>query len=306
MMNLKKVFLFLLSFALLIMLASAAQTQVKTPKAKFVDRITVVLEKAGLPLSQSQLDAIAKIASGPDARGAMQKILSDDQKKTLQTALKKQRTGLFLKGMAQKLKAAGVPLTNDQIAKIKAFKPGEGKGALQTILTDDQKKALKKLFVDRLTARLKDAGQPLSVEQLKAIDGITPGQNVRAQVKAILTPEQVSALKKGIGDASAISGTTDKTTAVSETLRVFNTLKPNFPNPFNPSTTIEYSTAQPGNVRVQIFGINGQLISTLVDSYQTAGWHNATWNAGNLAGGMYLCTVTSGVFTQSMKMTLLK
>ncbi|MDP2983381.1 MAG: T9SS type A sorting domain-containing protein [Candidatus Latescibacter sp.] len=366
-MTRKRLFSFLLFFTLLIILVAAvAQTQVQRPKANFVDRISAVLEKAGCPLSQRQLDAIAKITPGPDARGAMQKILSDDQKKALQSALKQQRTGLQLRGMAQRLKAAGIPLTDDQIAKIKALKLGEGKGALQSILTADQvnalkkgaglkrerlviggiavqlkkagyplsvrqiaqiknlvkgaksrdalmniltaeqKVALKKPFVDRLAARLKAAGQPLSDEQLKSINAIMPGKNAREQVKAILTSEQVSALKKSISEAAPSTGTTDKATAAGETPRVFNALKPNYPNPFNPSTTIEYSIVQPGNVRVQIFGINGQLISTLVDSYQAAGWHSATWNAGNLAGGMYICTVTSGGFTQSRKMTLLK
>ena len=217
------------------------------------------------------------------------------------------RGRLVMGGIAAQLEKAGCPITESQKTQIKALKPGgKNQEAFMNILTAQQKAALKKLFVDRLAARLKAAGQPLSDEQLKSINALAPGQNVREQVKAILTPEQVSALKKGIGEAAPSTGTTDKATAVGETPRVFNALKPNYPNPFNPSTTIEYSIAQPGNVRVQIFGINGQLISTLVDSYQAAGWHSATWNAGNLAGGMYICTVTSGAFTQSRKMTLLK
>ena len=70
------------------------------------------------------------------------------------------------------------------------------------------------------------------------------------------------------------------------------TLTPNFPNPFNPTTTIEYSLAQPGRVRVSIYNLFGQHIRTLVDEEQNTGVHTHVWNATDEGGDR----VSSGIY----------
>ncbi|MFH2035360.1 MAG: FlgD immunoglobulin-like domain containing protein, partial [Candidatus Zixiibacteriota bacterium] len=55
-------------------------------------------------------------------------------------------------------------------------------------------------------------------------------------------------------------------------------LKQNYPNPFNPDTKIEYDLPKAANVRIEIFNVLGQKVSTLIDSYSEAGTHQVTWN----------------------------
>ncbi len=85
-----------------------------------------------------------------------------------------------------------------------------------------------------------------------------------------------------------------------------NILEQNFPNPFNPYTTIEFQLAQAGSVTLEIFGPNGQHITTLVNGFRTAGNHSVSWNASSYSSGIYVCRITAGEFTQSRKMTFMK
>lgn len=70
-------------------------------------------------------------------------------------------------------------------------------------------------------------------------------------------------------------------------------LAQNFPNPFNPSTTIRYDLPEPATVRLQIYNMLGQKVRTLINGEQPAGYHSILWNAVNDAGvqapsGVYL------------------
>lgn len=70
------------------------------------------------------------------------------------------------------------------------------------------------------------------------------------------------------------------------------------PNPFNPSTTIEYALARTGSVRLEIFSVDGRRIATLVDGVQEAGPHAATWHGRDSAGravasGAYMYRLTA-------------
>jgi hypothetical protein len=80
----------------------------------------------------------------------------------------------------------------------------------------------------------------------------------------------------------------------------------NYPNPFNPSTTLRYDLPVDGRVTLRIYDMAGREVATLVDENQKAGYRSVTWQAGNLASGVYLYRVRSGDFTQARKMLLLK
>lgn len=80
----------------------------------------------------------------------------------------------------------------------------------------------------------------------------------------------------------------------------------NTPNPFNPTTTISYRLASAGNVTIDIFNAAGQKVDTIVDGFMSAGDHTATWNASDFSAGIYFCSVKSGSFSKTVKMTLLK
>lgn len=83
-------------------------------------------------------------------------------------------------------------------------------------------------------------------------------------------------------------------------------LKGNYPNPFNPSTTISFTLPKTEKVQMDVFNAAGQKIETLVNSYLSAGSHSVTWNAARFSAGVYFYTVKSGDFYGTKKMTLLK
>jgi len=85
----------------------------------------------------------------------------------------------------------------------------------------------------------------------------------------------------------------------------------NYPNPFNPATTIAYDLPAPAHVTLEIFNVLGQKVRTLVDDYQEAGAQTVVWDgrdSGNreVATGVYFYKIRAGDFTDSKKMLLLK
>ncbi|MCD4827912.1 MAG: right-handed parallel beta-helix repeat-containing protein [Candidatus Cloacimonetes bacterium] len=78
------------------------------------------------------------------------------------------------------------------------------------------------------------------------------------------------------------------------------------PNPFNPSTTINYSLPADGHVEVSIFNVRGQKVATLVDERLQAGEHAITWEAGGFASGIYLCRMQTAGSVITHKLLLLK
>ena len=93
----------------------------------------------------------------------------------------------------------------------------------------------------------------------------------------------------------------------------FNKLDDNYPNPFNPTTTIKYSIAENGRVTLKIYNAAGQLVRTLIDEEQApqAGGFSKVWNGMNeqsqpVASGVYFYQLTAKDFSQTKKMVLLK
>ena len=80
----------------------------------------------------------------------------------------------------------------------------------------------------------------------------------------------------------------------------------NFPNPFNPSTTIGFDLAHRVEVRLSIFDILGREIAVLVNSGMNAGHHSIVWEAAVHPGGVYVARLTAGSFSAMKKMVYLK
>jgi len=88
-------------------------------------------------------------------------------------------------------------------------------------------------------------------------------------------------------------------------------LEQNYPNPFNPSTSIHYSLPEQANVNMTVYDIKGQKIQTLLNSEIKAGFHKISFDASNMAGGIYLYRIiasnSNGLnFISTKKMLLLK
>jgi hypothetical protein len=88
-------------------------------------------------------------------------------------------------------------------------------------------------------------------------------------------------------------------------------LSQNFPNPFNPSTTISFDLPEDVSVRIDIFDVSGRRIRTLLNEPKVAGSFQVVWNGnddnGNLvASGLYVYRIHTGNFVQSKKMLFMK
>ena len=83
-------------------------------------------------------------------------------------------------------------------------------------------------------------------------------------------------------------------------------LLPNYPNPFNQSTTISYHLCESGFVHIAIYNITGQLVQTLINQKQQAGAHTVLWHAGNETSGVYFYRISAGNFSAIGKCVLLK
>lgn len=88
-------------------------------------------------------------------------------------------------------------------------------------------------------------------------------------------------------------------------------LAQNAPNPFNPTTTLEYDLPKSAHTVLTIYDALGRQVRTLVDARQTAGFYKVSWNGLDQRGvpvgsGVYFYTLTAGEFATTKKMTLLK
>ena len=83
-------------------------------------------------------------------------------------------------------------------------------------------------------------------------------------------------------------------------------LSQNFPNPFNPITTIRYQLPVAGNVTLKLFGTLGNEIATLVNEDKSMGKYRITFFAGNLPSGIYFYQLKTENFTETKKMILIK
>lgn len=80
----------------------------------------------------------------------------------------------------------------------------------------------------------------------------------------------------------------------------------NYPNPFNPSTTIQFSLPSNGFVSLKIHSITGELIDELLHQRMDAGTYAIQWTAHNVPTGVYFYTFTSGSFSETKRLLLLK
>ncbi len=108
----------------------------------------------------------------------------------------------------------------------------------------------------------------------------------------------------GIGQPSKRTAD-DETKENTEQLFKYS-LSANYPNPFNPTTKIDYSIKSAGLVTLKIYGMLGTEVASLVNEIKEAGNYSVTYNASELPSGIYFYTLASGNFMATKKLILLK
>ena len=85
----------------------------------------------------------------------------------------------------------------------------------------------------------------------------------------------------------------------------------NYPNPFNPTTTISFDLPKSGNVKLEIFNSKGQRVKTLLNEKINSGHHSVIWNGKNMknqnvVSGIYFYRISNQNYSETKKMMLLK
>lgn len=84
------------------------------------------------------------------------------------------------------------------------------------------------------------------------------------------------------------------------------TLSQNFPNPFNPLTTITYNLPTASHVTLEVYNVMGQKVATVVDGFREAGVHSYEWGGSEFSSGVYFYRLHAGDFVKTRKMILMK
>ena len=83
-------------------------------------------------------------------------------------------------------------------------------------------------------------------------------------------------------------------------------LEKNYPNPFNPSTTIQYCLGKDEFVKLNVYDLSGKLVKKLVNAHRAVGIYKVEFNAGSSASGTYFYRLEAGDYKNTKKMMLLK
>jgi flagellar hook assembly protein FlgD len=139
---------------------------------------------------------------------------------------------------------------------------------------------------------------------------LEPGEQIELSFKAPPVADSVTRvfLLKAVGRYETV-GRANATQAGSAP-ETFELLQ-NYPNPFNPTTTFSFSLPVSSAVKLEVFNILGQRVTTLVDKEMAAGVHSVSWDSRDLAGrsvatGVYLARFKANDFTSTKKVVVVK
>jgi hypothetical protein len=148
-------------------------------------------------------------------------------------------------------------------------------------------------------------------EYITVIIEFAPTQAVQYDGDIIITSNDPNQSEVNI----PVSGTGFSTENGMELIPLATKLQRNFPNPFNPTTSIKYALHEDAKICIEIFNIKGQKVKTLIDKKQSAGYHAVMWNGKDNSGktaasGLYFYKMASegnsGDYISIKKMILLK
>jgi DNA-binding transcriptional regulator YhcF (GntR family) len=135
---------------------------------------------------------------------------------------------------------------------------------------------------------------------------------IREMRKQGATREEIHAAVADMLQGYGIKVPADSTSTSSGTAPAEPNIRAqSYPNPFNPETQIAYALSVPGNVRIQIYNVAGQIVRTFNKGYQQAGSYSVIWDGRNengdpAASGVYLYRIEAGPYTLTNRMVLLK
>jgi hypothetical protein len=144
--------------------------------------------------------------------------------------------------------------------------------------------------------------------------GLAPTGNWQAwatvkQLIAVYAGEQTFTLQINHGGFNLNWLAFDNTTGVQESnpaVPLQTILRQNYPNPFNPQTSIEYAIAHAGHVVLKLYNLLGEEVRVLLDGWTNPGWYKTTFDASDLASGLYIYRLQAQQESISRKLLILR
>jgi hypothetical protein len=121
-------------------------------------------------------------------------------------------------------------------------------------------------------------------------------------LESVALLKQNSQIAQQAYDNNFVTAVEEKTTNAP----VDYALQQNFPNPFNPATTFDFSIPRDELVSLKIYNPLGEEVAVVIEKKFAAGRHQVTWNPSGLTTGLYFYRLQAGAFNQTRKLTLLK
>ncbi|MFQ5864950.1 MAG: metallophosphoesterase [bacterium] len=147
-------------------------------------------------------------------------------------------------------------------------------------------------------------GAPVSGSQVRYADDY--GAMLIEANEAAITFQFVTRTGVLIDTYTITDSTVDVDTPVLTDLPRHFALKQNFPNPFNPSTTIEFSLPRSAYVILNVYNVLGEEVATLLSETLPAARYTYNWNASGLASGVYYYRLQAGEFSETKRLLLLR
>jgi len=152
------------------------------------------------------------------------------------------------------------------------------------------------------------ATRPLNGDHITIVGGqIYCADTVAPRLPIVLVYEINGLIWREPGDTVGLGA---MPTSITEPIRIADPVSyltaRNYPNPFNPTTMINYSIPTAGTVKVNVFDITGREVTTLVNSYQAAGEYAVQWDAARQPSGIYFYRVNVGNLSKTFRMVLMK
>jgi hypothetical protein len=139
---------------------------------------------------------------------------------------------------------------------------------------------------------------------------VPPGLPQYPRIYALLDPQDsIKEVHEDNNKGFAVLGVQLQTTGLVNTKYIIPNnyyLYQSYPNPFNPTATIEYSIPSTGLVNITVYDILGRKVKELINVVQSPGKHQVVFNASGFASGIYFYRIHAGNFFQTKKMVLLK
>jgi hypothetical protein len=159
------------------------------------------------------------------------------------------------------------------------------------------------------TVTVEEAPAWLTVRpETRTLEAVEPGEETLARFTFDVAPTAPVGEAGAVRLAVTAEGAAPRTVAVRLVVEAPTalTLSPNYPNPFNPVTTIAYELPEAQTVRLVVYDVLGRRVATLVEDRQDAGRHEVRFDASPLASGLYVYRLMAGEAVRSGRMLLVK